>query len=251
MTIPLQPGAVYGPMNSRRFGRSLGINLLPTDSKVCSFDCVYCQYGKTSDGTPVFARLSDLDKEIDAVFCDTVEQNMKMDWIMIAGNGEPTLHPQFPEVVDSILKYRDLHLYKVPVGILSNSSTCFIPSVKQALLKLDGRFMKLDAGGPRVFDRINQPSRPDLWPKILDGLHELKSCVLQSLFVRGAADNTAPADLDEWITQVCLIQPAAVQVYSIQRPTKDQGILPVAKKKLESIAKQLTDRTGIGCRVYD
>ncbi len=250
MTIPLQPGIVYGPVTSRRFGRSLGINFLPTDRKICSFDCVYCQYGHTSGQIPVFPSLDLIDKEVDEIFSDVMEHGTKIDWIMIAGNGEPTLHPNFPEAIDLVIQFRDRHLFKVPIGILSNASTCMKPHIRSSLLKLDGRFMKLDAGGPRVYQAINHPVGSDSWESMVRGLKELKSLCLQSMFVAGETDNTGNVDVREWVHTVGTIMPQAVQIYTIERPTKDAGIRSVARRKLDAIAKQLTSETGIPATVF-
>jgi wyosine [tRNA(Phe)-imidazoG37] synthetase (radical SAM superfamily) len=250
MTIPLQRSIVYGPIKSRRFGNSLGINLLPTEEKICTFDCFYCQYGETAKGPAVFPTLEVIDREIDAVFSDTRDQNMRMDWITIAGNGEPTLHPDFTRVVDRVLQYRDQYLYKVPVGILSNSSTCFRPEIRSALLKLDGRFMKLDAGNLELFNQVNRPVSLEDWNRILRGLRDLKNCVLQSMFIRGRIDNTRPKDVEDWVQRVETIRPQAVQIYTTARSTRDTGILPVPRERLEEIAGALRDQTNIPAEIY-
>src|SRR3989338_1461915 len=147
MTIPLQSSVVYGPIDSRRFGKSLGINLLPSDQKICSFDCLYCQYGETAiNKLGSFPDLGHIHEEVQERLIKSKENKEGLSWIMIAGNGEPTLHPQFHEAVKLLLSLREAYAPAVPIGILSNSSTCHRPDIQDSLLKLDGRFMKLDAG---------------------------------------------------------------------------------------------------------
>ena len=250
MTIPLQNGIIYGPVKSRRFGRSLGINLLPSAYKICTFDCLYCQYGETSSAVPSFPSLDLIDKEVDDFFSDVHAQDMLIDWVTIAGNGEPTIHPQFDEAIDIILRNRDRHLYKVPVGILSNSSTCHRPEIRRSLLKLDGRFMKLDAGNLAVFNRVNRPSAVEDYDQMIRGLRLLKPLVIQSMFIAGRIDNTREEDVNLWIEKIESIRPEAVQIYSIERSTRDTGILVVPKDKLEWVASRLKEKTGISSQVF-
>ncbi len=252
MTIALQNSVVYGPLSSRRFGRSLGINLLPTDQKQCTFSCVYCQYADTAtSGHPHFPLLRSLRLELMEYFQKAYREGQELDWITIAGNGEPTLHPEFPEAVDQILKLRDTFFDKVPVGILTNSSTSFAPRIREALLKLDARFMKLDAGQITTFSEINRPHRITQWGQMIDGLRSLPGIILQSMFVTGVNDNSGDKDVAEWIECVAGIRPLSVQVYTVDRQPFVKGISPVEKLKLYEIAQKLTQKTGIECQVYE
>ncbi len=238
MTIPLQTGFVYGSLASRRFGRSLGINLLPTDQKICNLDCVYCQYENTPPGgKPRFPSLKELTDEFMDVVGSLRSHQRSVDWIIIAGNGEPTLHPQFPEAVDCLLGLRNEFLPNVPVGILSNSSTCHLPPMRQALSCLEGRYMKLDAG-----------NIPDA--AVLAGLHDLKGTVLQSLFFEGIQQNTASAEIGEWMDIVRRVRPKSVQIYTIDRSTRLKGLRPVPKEVLQRISDDLFARTEIPSRLY-
>lgn len=251
MSLALQQGVVYGPLTSRRFGNSLGINLLPDDQKVCLFDCVYCQYGPTDMYRKIiFPKLDQIEGEGGAAFSSAQRSGLKVDWIMIAGNGEPTLHPDFPEAVQLISDLRDRYLPKVPLGILSNSSTCYKMKIREGLMKLDGRFMKLDAGSSSLFQTINEPLTAFQWDKIVKGLCRLERIVLQSMFVTGAVDNTGSGDLTDWIKTVRAIKPHSVQIYTVDRPTRDQGILPVSKEVLARISQVLTKETRIPSIVF-
>lgn len=251
MTIPLQTEIVYGPLKSRRFGTSLGVNLLLKDKKICNFNCVYCQYGQSRPTkNAAFPTVQDIKAETTLFLNDAKNHNRAIDWIMIAGNGEPTLHPAFPEAVKCLLSLRDELLPGVPVGILSNSSTCCRPEVRLALARLDGRFMKLDAGSPPVFKDVNRPSRATGWDEVVAGLRDLKNIVLQSLFFEGAARNIAPSQVSDWIGAVGHIQPKSVQIYTIDRPTRLEGVRRVSKETLRRIAGELTAQTGVHGDVY-
>ena len=220
--------------------------------KLCTFDCLYCQYGDTRKNGPVsFPALEQIEEEADAFFSTAKTKGLKIDWITISGNGEPTLHPDFEAAVEILVRLRDQYLYAVPIGILSNSSTCHRPEIRQSLLKLEGRFMKLDAGLSSIFNVLNKPSDPDSWNRIIHGLYELHRIVLQSMFVTGRVDNTSDEEIAQWIKLVHYIQPEGVQVYTVERRPEHADILPVFKEKLQTIADRLTRQTRIPAFVYD
>ncbi len=247
--IKLQSGIVYGPVVSRRFGKSLGINLLPANAKVCTFDCVYCQY-KDSPGGRGFADFPEIYAQLLSDFERIRDQKIKIDWIMLSGNGEPTLHPDFADIVDSLLTLRDVYFPKTPLGILSNSSTCHKKEIRDALSKLDGRFMKLDAGSLYIFHDVNRPFTTLSWGDVIQGLSDLPNVVLQSMFVTGKVDNTGEKAVDDWIEAVRCIRPSEVQIYTVDRMPQDAGILPADEKKLKTISDKLKAKTHIQSTVY-
>ena len=185
----------------------------------------------------MFPTLQEIENETVRFVTKAVKRKQRIDWITIAGNGEPTLHPKFPEVIRRLLSVRDKLLPGVPVGILSNSSTCHRPEIRQALARLDGRFMKLDAGYPAQ-------------KKMIESLRGMKDIVLQSLFFEGHERNTDPAQIRGWIRRVNRIQPKSVQIYTIDRPTRLEGLRRVSKKTLKNIAGQLDRQTGVPGQVY-
>ncbi len=248
-TMALQSAAVYGPVASRRFGRSLGINLLPDSFKLCSFDCVYCQY-KDVPGNAKFRSFEELYAQLSSDLEAVRNSGAAIDWLMLSGNGEPTLHPEFPDIVDGLLTLRDLFFRDASLGVLSNSSTCHKSEIKEALLKLDGRFMKLDAGSLSLFHRINRPVSDRLWGDVVQGLCGLGSVTIQSMFVKGLVDNTGEADLEDWIDAVGCIRPNEVQIYTVDRTPKDEGVLPVGADELNRISNKLFDITGVRSYVY-
>jgi wyosine [tRNA(Phe)-imidazoG37] synthetase (radical SAM superfamily) len=248
-TTKLQSGIVYGPVDSRRFGKSLGINILPDSFKVCSFDCVYCQY-KDGPGKPKFHDFSEIYTQLLADFERIRDNKTAVDWIMLSGNGEPTLHPDFPDIVDGLLTLRDLYFPKTPLGILSNSSTCYKKEIREALSRLDGRFMKLDAGNLYMFHDVNRPFTTLAWGDVIEGLCNLPDVTLQSMFVTGKVDNTTDRAVDDWIEAIKCVRPLEVQIYTVDRKPQEAGIFPVEEEKLKAISDKLKVKTLIRSTVY-
>ncbi len=257
ITIPLQPGIIYGPVHSRRLGSSLGINLLPTHYKLCSFNCLYCQYGWTSN--PVLElthQIKDLPtpKEVSDMLEERLRKlarhRTKPDSITFSGNGEPTLHPELGEIVQRAKDLRDRYVPQAKLSILSNSSTVGRESVRDALQMLDLKIMKLDAGSEELICKLNKAVLPIYICEIVAGLKQLKDVILQSLFVQGRVSNADPDSVELWIEKVNQIQPIVVQVYSIDRPAPDKRISKVNFVTLQWIANQVHWRTGIQAEVY-
>ncbi len=253
MTIPLQDKLIYGPLRSRRFGRSLGVNLLPRGQKICNFNCPYCQYENTVTEKPLgFPSLEEIEAEVERLFVDLKERKEEIDWITVAGNGEPTLHPEFPHAARLLATLRNEFLPGVPVGILSNASTCHRPEIREGLLCFDGRFMKLDAGSAQAFRSVNEPSSGIRWEEMIEGLRLLPGIVLQSFFFTGYfKENVGEQAVNDWIETVGAVQPESVQVYSLDRPPRDSRILPVSRRILQEIADRLTERTGVQAYVFE
>ena len=252
-TIPLQDSVVYGPIRSRRLGASLGINVLPVSRKVCSSNCVYCQYGWTSEestGEPL-RRAPELLREIEAGFRIHAQASTTVDCITLAGNGEPTLHPDLEALVTGIKRLRDAYFPRATVGILSDATQITRPRVRQALELLDERYMKFDAADEATWRRINLPLGGTNFTAMVDGLKGLRDIVLQSMFIQGSHDNTDDAHVKIWIQAVGAIRPQSVQVYTVDRGTAAEGILEVPRERLQAIADQLTAATGIPAEVFD
>ncbi len=254
MTIPLQRHIAYGPVASRRLGRSLGVNVLPEGSKVCNFNCPYCQYGWTPplvrerlDGNrlpwpPVRAIVDAVD--------EALARGVELDRITLAGNGEPTLHPEFVRIVEGLRSARDNRAPRARLAILSNGSTCRDPHVAAALAALDECYMKLDAGDDVMLRRINGAPVPIR--TIIEGLRALPDVTLQSLFTRDAAgkiDNTTAGALATWIEAVRAVKPRAVHVYTIDREPAWGRLERVPRAELEAIAARV-EREGIPALVF-
>jgi wyosine [tRNA(Phe)-imidazoG37] synthetase (radical SAM superfamily) len=255
--ISLQRGIIYGPVPSRRLGESLGINLLPTDHKLCSFNCLYCQYGWTKNVT--FAPAEQL-KSLPSV--DAVEAALetaltvlerdrkKIDSITICGNGEPTLYPRLADVIVAAKKLRDRYQPQARVAILSNSSTVGKPTVRSALDLLDLRIMKFDAGSEAMFRQLNHPAAPVYMGEIIAGLKQLKDCYLQSCFVQGRVTNADPDSVAVWIEKIREIRPLAVHIYSLDREPADKRIERVSLTTLQWIANEARWRGGVRAEVF-
>ena len=235
----LQTQIIYGPVNSRRLGRSLGVNILPTERKVCSFDCIYCQYG--------FAHhqytLNGLERmnlpgaeEVAGALKDALAAAGDLDAITLAGNGEPTLHPSFSRIAETVSQISKKNKPGVPVCILSNSSTVSEDSVQAGLSFVDRKIMKLDAGTEDTFQKINMPRAGITLKQIVDGLARLQEVEIQSLFFSGPVTNASHEEVAAWLEQLALIKPVAVQIYTMDRVPADRRAVPVDTEKLERIA---------------
>ncbi len=255
--ISLQTDIIYGPLPSRRLGMSLGINLLPEDYKLCSFNCVYCQYGWTAEPTvdathalkdlPRPDQVSDaLEKALKAI----ARKRQKLDAITFSGNGEPTMHPDFPEIVERAIGLRDKYLPHLKLAALSNSSTVTRPEIRGALDRLDLRIMKLDAGSEEIIHQLNGPAPPFYLKDIVTGLKDLKDVILQSLFVQGRITNADPDSIALWIESLREIHPGLVQVYTLDRTQADSRISKVNRPTLEWIASQVRWRAGVKAEIY-
>jgi wyosine [tRNA(Phe)-imidazoG37] synthetase (radical SAM superfamily) len=239
MTTPLQHGLVYGPIASRRLGRSLGVNVLPDGSKHCNFNCPYCQYGWTPAGSQTSAAWPD-PLDVAAAVSAALAADPGMDRITLAGNGEPTLHPAFPQIVDGLRAVRDARAPGAKLAVLSNASTLDHPGIADALGRLDERYMKLDAGDDGTLRQMNASPVPVA--RIVEGLRRVNGVVLQSMFARGGRiDNTTPAALDAWLDAVCRVRPLGVHVYTIDRDPAWRGLQRVARAELDAIAARVED----------
>ena len=262
--ISLQDSVVYGPVQSRRLGSSLGINPLPVSYKLCSSNCVYCQYGWTLPARPegrgaggpthppeTVKRAEELLALIDAAFREHAGRGTAVDCITLAGNGEPTLHPDLEALIAGIKQLRDRDFPSAKVGILSDATQLHRPAVARALRQLDVRYMKFDAGDEATWRAINLPLGDADWTRMIEGLKRLPDIILQSMFIQGSYDNTQEDHIDRWIALAGELRPLSVQVYTVDRAPADSGVVKVPRGRLDDIASRLTARTGIPADVYE
>jgi wyosine [tRNA(Phe)-imidazoG37] synthetase (radical SAM superfamily) len=252
MPIPLQPSVVYGPVHSRRLGLSLGINLLPPDRKVCNFNCVYCQYGSTHGGWENLVAttdwsskdiiLSELEKSLQRLFAFP-------DHLTIAGNGEPTAHPQFPEIVDGVIRLRDTYAPGAKTAILSNASFLNSQAVKQAVMKLDAKILKLDCGDDSLFRKYNRPTNGIRFDQIMQNVKGIENVTVQTLLTNGPHGNDSPPSLERWMECLALISPSMVQIYSLDRDCEDKSLKSTSPKILLEIKERLQS-VAIPAEVY-
>ncbi len=249
--LPLKSTIVYGPVQSRRLGRSLGINLLPAQGKLCSFDCVYCQYGRTprptldptAEGLPTVAAVA-------AAVERALQGPADFDTLTFSGNGEPTLHPDWPAIVEAVRERRDRYRPTVRLAVLSNASTAGHPRIQATLGRLEAPIMKLDAGDEATFAKVNCPAQGISLAAIVDGLAVVPGLVIQTLLLAGTVSNSTGASLEHWLDVVARLNPVAVQVYSIDRPVPAAGVEPVPPDRLQQIAARLAAHTGREVHAY-
>lgn len=252
--LELQEGIIYGPIKSRRLGPSLGINLSPTKFKLCSFNCIYCHYGwtkvhtlKVEDYLNVLPSIKEVEKALEEWL---KKDHQKIDYITFSGNGEPTLHPKFSEIVDSVKKIRDKYASHAKVAILSNSSILNMPNVGEGLKKLNLRIMKLDCGTEKCFKQINRSCEKAEFKDIVENLKNLDDFILQAIFLDGEVNNISDKEIESWIEKISHIKPKEVQIYTCDRPQAKKGLIKVKKEKLNQIAKRAQEITGIVVRVF-
>jgi len=239
---------VFGPVSSRRFGVSLGINLLPDTMKFCSFNCIYCECGLTDKDQDDKAKLYSTESILTALekrFKELHENGLKPDNITFAGNGEPTMHPGFPEVIDNTIALRDFYFPAAKITVLSNSTRLHKEEVRRALQKIDHNVLKLDAGSEEMFNAINRPLSPVSLAKVVENLEKFKGkVIIQTLFLRGivkgvAVDNTTDAEIALWLKHLDKIKPSLVMLYSLSRETPEEGLIKVSGEEMEEIANKV------------
>lgn len=232
-------GIVYGPVQSRRLGRSLGIDLTPRGCLVCNFDCAYCEAGQPVDRrcAPHWPTAG----EVASSLRNALHEVGHLDSITISGRGEPTLHPRFPAVVCEVLAEARRARPFVPVRILTNGSRTTDPVVRRALDLLDERIVTLDAAPERV-ERPN--GRLPLGGRI-QAFSMLRDVTVQSCFVDGSISNVDEDSVADWVELLAELQPRAVQVYTIDRPAREKGLRPASASRLEAISRRLREETGL------
>lgn len=239
---------IFGPIHSRRLGVSLGVNLMPADGKVCSFDCLYCEAGYNAQGTGKAGLPA---REEVAVMLREKLQSMKqagdpLDVITFSGNGEPTLHTQFAGIIDDTLRLRDEYFPEAKVSVLTNSTRIFTPEVAEALKKVDNNILKLDSAIEETMRLIDRPTSRDFTvDKVVDALCQFEGTgIIQTMILRGEhegvkIDNTTPEEIDALIEAYKKIRPKEVMLYSLDRSTPEEKLRKVEKPELDVIAAKI------------
>lgn len=242
----LHPSTIYGPLYSRRLGHSLGINLLPAKKKVCNFECIYCECGWTDKGVKdKIPTLEDFVSAFENKLTELKQTGSRLDHITFAGNGEPTLHPQFGEIIDMTVGLRNRLYPDARIAVLSNATRIGNSSVFYALKQIDDRILKLDAGTERMFQLIDMPDNGITLDQVTADLKKFNGdVIIQTLFLRGKykeeiVDNTADAEVNAWIGRLQAIGPKKVMIYNIDRETPAAGLEKISKTELENIVEKL------------
>lgn len=258
MQTVLFTSTIFGPIHSRRLGVSLGINLMPRDGKVCTFDCLYCEAGFNAQG-PGKAGIPPRDEVkrlLEEKLADMKTKGEPLDVITFSGNGEPTLHPEFDGVISDTIELRDRYFPGVKISVLSNSTRIDRPEIVEALKRVDNNILKLDSAIDSTVRTIDRPTYPGYnVHSIVESMKQFNGAlIVQTMFLRGThdgveIDNTVDSEVDALIEVYKELQPSEVMIYSIDRKTPAEHLLKVEKPELEKIAEKIRQRAGVKVQV--
>ena len=241
----LREETVFGPIRSRRLGNSLGINLLPEKGKICNFDCIYCECGWNRDGRDdtVLPTAAKVRRALEDRLAELLLDGTPVDSITFSGDGEPTLNPDFPQIIDDTLKLRDAYCPSAKVSVLSNATRVHIPAVFEALRKVDNPIMKLDAPTDALVAKINNPAPGYSVAAVVEALKKFDGdFILQTMFLKSADFDSSSAEvLDGWLDIVRQLRPRQVMVYTIDRPTPQDGLEKFSAAQMRALVKPLAD----------
>lgn len=249
MATIIFPSPIFGPVKSRRLGISLGVNLLPADGKICTFDCIYCECGFNSERRPK-RRIPQRHEVADALEMKLSEMKADgalPDVITFAGNGEPTVHPQFNEIIDDTIALRDRYCPDAKVSVLTNATMLSKPTVFEALLKVDNNILKLDTVDTAYIKRVDRPNGRYDVREIIGYMKKFRGkAVIQTMFLKGEVDgvdidNTGEEYVAPWIEAVKEIAPREVMIYTIDRETPQKGLLKATPDELDRIVGRLAE----------
>lgn len=239
---------VFGPIHSRRLGSSLGMNLLPYDGKLCSFDCIYCECGYNKDfktKTKLPSR-ENVKAALEDKLIQLNKEGVTLDVITFAGNGEPTMHPQFEGIIDDTIELRNHYVPNAKVSVLTNAMHISKESVFKALQKVDNNILKLDSA---VIDTVRILDRPNAPSYSIDNQIELfkrfnGNFIMQTMFVRGShdgcvVDNTTEQEISAWLEVVKATKPREVMIYTIDRETPEKSLEKIPFEELQKIGERV------------
>lgn len=251
MATIIYPSPIFGPVNSRRLGVSLGINLMPDDGKVCSFDCLYCECGFNADFRPKHKRPTreEVKEALTEVLKKRHENQEPLDDITFAGNGEPTGHPDFKAIVEDTIEVRNQYFPEAKLSVLSNSTYIYKEEIREALMLVDNNILKLDTVDMDYIKKLDRPQQPNY--DVKDIIKNLKKfdghVIIQTMFLCGdGMDNTSEHYVAPWLEAVKDIKPEKVMVYTIDRETPDKQLKKASHKTLDAI-KARVEALGIPC----
>ncbi len=236
---------VFGPIRSRRLGDSLGINLLPEKGKICSFDCIYCECGWNKDGRND-TRLPSAEKvrnDLETKLKQCQANQINIDSITFSGDGEPTLNPEFPQIIDDTIRLRNQYYPNSKITVLSNATRVHLPEVFNALRKVDNPTMKIDAPTNDLIEKINHPALGYDINKVVEALKQFNGdFIMQTMFLKSKDfDSSSPEVLNGWMDIVRLLKPREVMVYTIDRPTPEEGLQKFTVEEMCRLVQPLID----------
>ena len=249
MSTVIYPAPIFGPIHSRRLGVSLGINLMPADGKVCTFDCLYCECGLNAERRPRLPHptraevKAALGQRLRAMKAD----GPKPDVLTFAGNGEPTAHPDFAGIVDDVAELRDEYFPQAKISVLSNATMITRPAVRDALMKVDNNILKLDTANPAYIERMNRPTGAYDVRRIIENMKLFNGHVIvQTMFLHGtdgeeSLTNTGDEYVTPWLEAIKEIRPQMVMIYTIDRETPDQKLRKATHEELDDIVKRINE----------
>ncbi len=252
MSTVIYPSPIFGPVHSRRLGISLGINLLPTDGKVCSFDCIYCECGFNADRRPhqKMPTREAVRTALEAKLEEMHREGVHPDVLTFAGNGEPTMHPDFPAIIADTRELRDRLCPDAKISVLTNGTMIVRPAVHDALLLVDNNIVKLDTVDEAFINLVDRPQGHYDVQAIIDAMKAFRGhCIIQTMFLTGPGlDNTTGQYVGPWLQAVASIRPQQVMIYTIDRETPDTTLAKAAPATLDAIAERVK-ALGIECSV--
>lgn len=236
---------IFGPIKSRRLGTSLGINLLPTKGKFCNFDCIYCECGWNRDGRDDtrLPSAAEVRRALEDKLAELLLDGTRLDSITFSGDGEGTLNPEFPRIIDDTIRLRNAYCPEARISVLSNATRVHIPEVFEALQKVDNPIMKIDAPSNELIARINKPAPGYDLARVIDGLRRFNgNFILQTMFLRSSDyDSSEPAAVAAWMDIVRDLHPREVMVYTIDRETPQEGLQKFSVEEMRNLVKPLID----------
>ena len=236
---------VFGPIFSRRLGSSLGINLLPEKGKICNFDCIYCECGWNRDGRndTVLPTAEKVRTDLERMLIKLAHEGTPVDSITFSGDGEPTINPEFPQIIDDTLRLRDQYYPQAKVSVLSNATRVHVPEVFNALRKVDNPIMKIDAPTNELVEKINMPAPGYDVNRVIEALKQFNgNFVLQTCMLRGNGfDSARPEVILPMMDIVRLLKPREWMVYTIDRATPMQGLEKFSPQEMRSLVQPIID----------
>ena len=276
MSTIIYPSPIFGPVHSRRLGISLGINLLPADGKVCSFNCIYCECGFNEDHRPTLPMPTreEVAEKLEQKLRQMVADGQLPDVLTFAGNGEPTCHPHFAEIIDDTIRLRNQYCPNAKVSVLSNATMIHRQTVHDALMRVDNNIQKLDTIDPIYINKVDRPVGNYDVEKIIEGMKAFRGhVIIQTMFMRGmikrsmirsaeerllleerkndqwsmeSVDNTGEEYVAPWLEVVKAIKPQQVMIYTIDRETPAHDLLKATHEQLDAIRDRVI-AAGISC----